>query len=62
MIKIDIHKIEHQPNNRHLFETIILWKQIKINNAVISQPIQYQIIKLKKIKKAKAKKAYHIGG
>jgi hypothetical protein len=34
MIKIDIHKIENQPNNRHLFETIIPWKKIKINNAV----------------------------
>jgi len=23
MIKIDTHKIEHQPKNRHLFETIL---------------------------------------
>ena len=34
MIKIDAHKIEHQLKNKHLFETIIPWKQTKINNAV----------------------------
>jgi hypothetical protein len=34
MIKIYTHKIEHQPKNSHLFETIILKKQTKINNAV----------------------------
>jgi len=34
IIKIDTHKIEHQPKNRHLFETIIPRKQKKINNAV----------------------------
>jgi hypothetical protein len=34
MIKINAHKIEHQPKNRHLFETIIPRKQTKINNAV----------------------------
>jgi hypothetical protein len=34
MIKIDTHKIEHQPKNRHLFETVIPRKQTKINNAV----------------------------
>jgi hypothetical protein len=34
MIKINVHKIKHQPKNRHLFETIIPRKQTKINNAV----------------------------
>jgi hypothetical protein len=34
MIKINAHKIEHQPKNRHLFETIIPRKQEKINNAL----------------------------
>ena len=34
MIKIDAHKIKHQPKNRHLFKTIILIKQTKINNAI----------------------------
>jgi hypothetical protein len=34
MIKINTHKIEHQPKNRHLFETIIPRKQTKINNTV----------------------------
>jgi hypothetical protein len=34
MIKIYSHKIEHQPENRHLFETIIPRKQTKINNAI----------------------------
>ena len=34
MIKIYAHKIDHQPKNRHLFETIIPRKQTKINNAV----------------------------
>ena len=34
MIKINAHKIKHQPKNRHLFETIIPRKQTKINNAV----------------------------
>jgi hypothetical protein len=34
MIKINAHKIEHQPKNRHLFETIIPRKQTKINNAL----------------------------
>jgi hypothetical protein len=33
MIKIDAHKIKHQPTNRHLFETIIPRKLTKINNA-----------------------------
>jgi hypothetical protein len=31
MIKIDAHKIEYQPKNKHLFKIII---PIKINNAV----------------------------
>jgi hypothetical protein len=34
MIKTNAHKIEHQHKNRHLFETIILRKQTKINNTV----------------------------
>jgi len=34
IIKINSHKIRHQPKNRHLFETIIFKKQTKINNAV----------------------------
>jgi hypothetical protein len=34
MIKIYSHKIEHQPENRYLFETIIPRKQTKINNAI----------------------------
>ena len=34
MIKINAHKIKHQPTNRYLFETIIFRKQTKINNAV----------------------------
>ena len=34
MIKTNSHKIEHQPKNRHLFETIIPRKQKKINNAL----------------------------
>jgi hypothetical protein len=34
MIKTYVHKIENQPKNRHLFETIIPRKQTKINNAV----------------------------
>jgi len=34
MIKTYAHKIEHQPKNKHLFETIITRKQTKINNAV----------------------------
>jgi hypothetical protein len=33
-MKIDAHKIEHQPKNRHLFETIIPRKQTKINNVI----------------------------
>jgi len=41
MIKIDTHKIEHQPKNRHLFETIIPRKQTKINNAIQFPIIQY---------------------
>jgi hypothetical protein len=34
MIKTNAYKIEHQPKNRHLFETIIPRKQKKINNTV----------------------------
>jgi hypothetical protein len=34
MIKIDAHKIEHQPKNRYLFETIIPRKKIKISNTI----------------------------
>jgi hypothetical protein len=34
MIKIYTHKIEHQPKNSHLFETIIPKNQTKINNVV----------------------------
>jgi hypothetical protein len=38
MIKIDANKIEHQPKNKHLFETIIPRKQKKkkkkFNNAI----------------------------
>jgi hypothetical protein len=34
MIKKYAHKIEHQPKNKHLFETIIPRKQTKINNVV----------------------------
>jgi hypothetical protein len=34
MIKTYTHKIEHQPKNRYLFETIIPRKQIKINHVV----------------------------
>jgi hypothetical protein len=65
MIKIDIHKIENQPNNRHLFETIIPWKKIKINNAVhfLTNTILNDKIKkkIKTIKRPKEKKTYHIG-
>jgi hypothetical protein len=46
MIKIDANKIEHQPKNKHLFETIIPRKQKKKKKKIsimqsISQPIQY---------------------
>jgi hypothetical protein len=41
MIKIDANKIEHQPKNKHLFETIIPRKQKKKIMQSISQPIQY---------------------
>ena len=44
MIKTYAHKIEHQPKNKHLFETIIPRKQKKKKNSImqsISQPIQY---------------------
>jgi hypothetical protein len=34
MIKIDAHKIEHQPKNKYLFETIISRKQTKISNTI----------------------------
>jgi len=34
MIKIDAHRIEHKPKNKHLFQTIISRKQTKINNVV----------------------------
>jgi hypothetical protein len=34
MIKTNAHKIDHQYKNRHLLETIIPRKQIKINNVV----------------------------
>ena len=35
MIKIDTNKIEHQPQNRHLFEIIIpIKKQNKIHKSV----------------------------
>jgi hypothetical protein len=35
MIKIDANKIEHQPKNKHLFETIIPRKKKKnFNNAI----------------------------
>jgi hypothetical protein len=56
IIKIDAHKIEHQLKNRHSFETIILKKQTKINNAVYfpTNPILYD--KIKKLKEKKTKK------
>jgi hypothetical protein len=41
MIKIDAHKIENQPKNRHLFEIIIPRKQQKSIMQSISQSIQY---------------------
>jgi len=42
MIKIDTNKIRHQPQNRHLFETIIPIKnKQKSIIQLISQPIQY---------------------
>jgi hypothetical protein len=43
MIKIDANKIEHQPKNKHLFETIIPRKKKKKFSIMqsISQPIQY---------------------
>ena len=45
------HKIEHQPKNKHLFETIIPWKQIKSNNAVhfLTNSILNDKIKILKI-------------
>jgi hypothetical protein len=39
MIKINAHKIEYQPKNRHLFETIIPRKQTKSIMQFIYQPI-----------------------
>jgi ribosomal protein S21 len=48
MIKINVHKNEHQPKNRHLFETIIPRQQRKINNAV---HFQTNLILNDKIKK-----------
>ena len=39
MIKINAHKIEYQPKNRHLFETIIPRKQTKSIMQLIYQPI-----------------------
>jgi hypothetical protein len=59
MIKIDTHKIEHQPKNRHLFETVIPRKQTKINNTVnfsINSILNDEIKKkLKTIKRQKKK-------
>jgi hypothetical protein len=40
MIKIYANKIEHQPQNRYLFETIIPIKKKSIIQ-LISQPMQY---------------------
>jgi hypothetical protein len=62
MIKIDIHKIENQPNNRHLFETIIPWKKIKINNAVhfLTNTILNDKIKKKKKQLKDQRKKKHI--
>ena len=41
MIKTNAHKIESQPKNRLLFETIIPRKETKINNAIhfLTNPI-----------------------
>jgi len=52
MIKTDAHKIEQQPKNRHLFETIIPRKQTKINNAVYfpTNQILNDEIKMNKLK------------
>ena len=63
MIKIYAHKIEQQPKNRHLFETIIPKKQTKINNAVYfpANPIlndEIKMNKLKIIKRPKTKKKH----
>jgi len=46
MIKIDVHKIEYQFKNKHLFETIIPIesKQKSIMQSIF-QPIQYQRMK-----------------
>jgi hypothetical protein len=56
-IKINAHKIKHQPQNRRLCETIIPRKQIKINTAVhfLTNPILNDEIK-KELKDQKQKK------
>jgi hypothetical protein len=41
MIKINAYKIEHQPKNRHLFETIIPIAKQKSTMQSISQSTQY---------------------
>jgi hypothetical protein len=45
MIKIDANKIEHQPQNRHLFETIIPIKKIHNSTYFPTNPILKNEIK-----------------
>jgi hypothetical protein len=58
MIKIDAHKIEHQPKNKYLFETIISRKQTKISNTIYfsTNPILNDEIKKNKLKTIKRPK------
>jgi hypothetical protein len=58
MIKINAHKIEYRPKNRHLFEIIIPRKQTKINNAVHLPTNPILNDEIKKIKRSKTKKTF----
>jgi hypothetical protein len=57
------HKIEHQPKNKHLIETIIPRKQTKSNNAVhfLTNSILNDKIKILKIIKRQKKHIIIVG-